>query len=1082
MSSSNCSVCCRHVRKTYRNIKCSLCKHYVHKQCTDLTNKEAKFKKHCSPFWHCKTCNDEIISLPFNHITNENEYFLHLYRFFEHENLRKNRFENLAFNPNIFEIDSNEIGCNSQCSYYTEDILNQVNNKYVNNMSMLNANIRSLYKNVDAFKDFICTSQINFEIIGLVETWLQDKPQEYLKLPGYNLEFQNRAGKKGGGVCLYIKDNVNYHVRNDFQQIKHPEYVESVFIEIERPYSKNVVIGNVYRPPGQDINEFNDFIDKILTNATKNPKIVYLMGDFNINLLNEDIHSLTNDFVNIILSHSLYPSITKPTRITSNTATLIDNIFTNSTAEQTSGIIMTDLSDHLPVFICTDLNISRKFQSENSYHEVRQYTCENVDKLKSELKTVEWGNICNSNDVNVSYTNFINKYNEIFERCVPLKKKKIHSQNSTPKSPWISLALLKSIKRKNSLYKKYLKNPSTKNCDTYKTYRNKLHSTLRMAKRNYFSDILEKERNNMRNTWKILNSILRPKTTASTDKFVSGDVSITCPKQIATEFNKYFASIGPKLASTIQHNGKNFSSYLKESNVATCFFQPTDENEIMKIISKLGSGKSAGHDNIKSDIIKKVAGEIAFPLSMIFNTSLSTGVVPDDFKIAKVVPIYKKDNPEIFGNYRPVSVLPCLSKILERIVYNRTYDFLCKNNVLYHKQYGFRTNHSTYMAVLDFVNEISKAVEEKKFTIGIFMDLSKAFDTIDHNILLQKLYHYGFRGISNTWFCNYLSNRKQYVSYNSVISQTEDVQCGVPQGSILGPLLFIIYMNDICHISNILNTILFADDTTVFYSHKNLSFLSNVVNEELKVVCDWFKANKLSLNAKKTNLMFLGTAKQTLNIDENSVNIYLDGCKLNRVRDAKFLGITIDENLTWKKQVETVCKLCSRNIAVLNKVKEFLPNSAMYQLYCTLILPYLNYGLLLWGNVNNEYLNKIFLLQKRALRTISKSSYLCPSKPLFEKYNVLNIFDMHAKEVAIFMYKYKNNLLPKSFDNCFVVNHDIHNYNTRNKDDFVIPKSKSKTIFTNGPKIWNKLSIELKQAKSLKIFKDIIKHQISGIL
>ena len=234
----------------------------------------------------------------------------------------------------------------------------------------------------------------------------------------------------------------------------------------------------------------------------------------------------------------------------------------------------------------------------------------------------------------------------------------------------------------------------------------------------------------------------------------------------------------------------------------------------------MGSRKSAGHDNIRADLIKCVASEIAKPLSIIFNASLSSGIFPDELKVAKVVPIYKKDNPQEFGNYRPVSVLPCISKILERIVYNRSYEFLSKNHLLYKKQYGFRTDHSTYMAVIDFINAVTKAIDQNMNTVGIFMDLSKAFDTIDHDILLSKLYHYGFRGISQEWFSSYLSNRKQFVSYNTGMSQCVNIRCGVPQGSILGPLLFILYMNDICHTSKLLNTILFADDTTCFYSHK----------------------------------------------------------------------------------------------------------------------------------------------------------------------------------------------------------------------------------------------------------------------
>ena len=503
----------------------------------------------------------------------------------------------------------------------------------------------------------------------------------------------------------------------------------------------------------------------------------------------------------------------------------------------------------------------------------------------------------------------------------------------------------------------------------------------------------------------------------------------------------------------------------------------------MKIVNKLGTNKSPGHDGLKPDVVKKVAKEIAYPLMLIFNVSLSTGVVPDELKIAKVVPIYKKDNPELFGNYRPVSVLPCLSKILERIVYNRSYDFLCKNNILYQKQYGFRSNHSTYMAVLDFVNDISSAIDRGMKTIGIFMDLSKAFDTIDHNILLNKLSHYGFRGISYDWFQNYLCNRKQYVSYNSSKSTTENVTCGVPQGSILGPLLFILYMNDISYTSSLLNTILFADDTTVFYSHEDTFILCRTVNNEIKEVSNWFKANKLSLNAKKTNLMYLGTCMQTKKMAENNnYDIYLDGCKLNRVHEAKFLGITIDENFTWKKHVENVCKLCSRNIGVLKKVKGFLPINAMYRLYCSLVLPYLNYGLLLWGNANKYLINKVFRLQKRAMRLISNSEYLSHTKPLFQKFNTLNIFDMYTKEVAIFMFKYKNNMLPVSFDNFFTVNRENHNYNTRNRNDFEIQMHKMKTIFTMGPKIWNELPTNIKNATKLGQFKTNLKSMLGKSL
>ena len=477
--------------------------------------------------------------------------------------------------------------------------------------------------------------------------------------------------------------------------------------------------------------------------------------------------------------------------------------------------------------------------------------------------------------------------------------------------------------------------------------------------------------------------------------------------------------------------------------------QPTDEDEIAKIIKNLAI-KSPGHDNIKSDLIKTVVNEICYPLSILFNLSLSSGTVPDDMKVAKVVPIYKKDSPQQFGNYRPVSVLPTFSKILERIIHNRCYDFLVKRDILYKKEYGFRNNHTTYMAVLDFVKDVSEASDNDKLTLGVFMDLSKAFDTIDHNILLDKLYHYGFHGIFLMHgFQIIFRIEENMLTVIIQLRRMKNVTCGVPQGSILGPLLFILQMNDICNTSKLLSFILFADDTTVFLSDKDVNVLYNTMNNELYEVCNWFKCNKLSLNASKTNLMLLGTAYKTKNAYV-SRSIHLDGCQLTRITTTKFLGMTINENLTWKPHIEMF--VCSRNLGVLNKVKYFLPKNSLYQLYSSFISPYLSYGILLWGNASTQYMTKVFKLQKRALRIILNSSYLSHTKPLFEKYNTLNIFEIYSKEVGIFMYKYRKGFLLLSVDHVFTELGSNHEYNTRHKTNFRHEMHKMKTVFTTGPK------------------------------
>lgn len=339
--------------------------------------------------------------------------------------------------------------------------------------------------------------------------------------------------------------------------------------------------------------------------------------------------------------------------------------------------------------------------------------------------------------------------------------------------------------------------------------------------------------------------------------------------------------------------------------------------------------------------------------------------------------------------------------------------------------------------------------------------------------------HYGFRGNVLSWFKDYLYNRKQYVYYNSSKSQLKDIICGVPQGSILGPLLFIIYVNDIINTSNILKFVLFADDTTITYSHKDIVSKLDLVNSELQEVNNWFKANKLSVNASKTNYMILGTAHKTAHVSSNAVHVKLDNTILERVQNTKFLGVTIDENLTWKIHIDNISKNISKGVGIINRLKHFVPERIMYSLYCTLVLPYINYGILAWGNSCKRYLEKIFKLQKKALRMISKSHFLSHSAPIFKEYNLLNVYDTYELDMGTFMYKYFTNQLPKIFNNYFVENNNQRRYHTRNTEYYKICKTRTqfanKTMRSAGPRNWNMTDENIKSASSVKHFRSQIK-------
>ena len=369
--------------------------------------------------------------------------------------------------------------------------------------------------------------------------------------------------------------------------------------------------------------------------------------------------------------------------------------------------------------------------------------------------------------------------------------------------------------------------------------------------------------------------------------------------------------------------------------------------------------QSAGHDDISNFILKGVISSIADPLEYIFNKSILSGVFPEQMKIAKVIPLFKKGDKLDPSNYRPISLLSTLSKILEKIIFKRTINFFNKHTVFTNSQFGFRQKHSTIHALLNFIDKVAHAIDNHSHLIGIFLDFSKAFDTINHNILLHKLSHYGIRGKALEWFRNYLSSRKQYVSLNDHNSTLKDIKCGVPQGSLLGPLLFIVYINDFCRSSNVLSFILFADDSNVFFSHDNPNTLVNTVNFELEKLTEWIRANKLSLNLQKTKYMLFSNTLEALPLD-----IILDDTSLESVSEIKFLGITVDNKLSWKPHIASTCNTISRNIGVINRLKSHIPSSSLLTLYSSLILPYLNYGILAWGNTHKFLLDRLLLLQK----------------------------------------------------------------------------------------------------------------------
>ena len=936
----------------------------------------------------------------------------------------------------------------------------------------------------------ISLTDVEFDVIAISETKIikNQDPIFDITLPGYK-EYSTPTESSKGGVIIYIKDTINVKRRTDLESKMYESgKLESVFLEIMNDKKKNEIFGCIYRHPTMDVKTFNEkYFNEIIAKINDEKKICYLAGDFNIDLLKSETITDTKDFFDTLTSNLFVPHITLPTRITNRSQTLIDNIFSNNPEFEncTSGNFTFSISDHLAQFLIVPSSENKHPKVHNI--KIRDNKNYSHEELVADIINIDWIEVLEGDkaDPNHSFKRFNEKVNEILDKHMPwkkLSKKEVRLQTK----PWITTGILNSIKRRDKLLRKYIdaKNPVRKELlrTEYKTLRNRITYTINMSKKNHFHHYFAENCDNIRKTWTGIKNIINIRTmTKNQPSSLLIDKSLkTNPTDIAEGFNAYFSSIAEKLLPKQTPGTKHFSEYMSDRVNSNFIFESADPLEVINIISSLDSGKGTGPFSVPSDILKALKANLCHPLTTIINMSFATGIYPDQLKIAKVIPIFKKGDKLLASNYRPISLLSNINKIFEKLVYSRLYSFLELHNCIYELQFGFRAKHSTQHALASLTELVRLALDEGSFACGIFVDFAKAFDTVDHSILLNKLEHYGVRGLANTWFRSYLTNRKQYVSINGFNSSLKVMKYGVPQGSVLGPLLFLIYINDLHNAVKYSVTHHFADDTNFLYVSKSLKKIQKYMNLDLRFVCNWLKANKISLNASKTEMLVFRDPRRKVNYD---LKIKIDGKKVTPSKFVKYLGIYLDNYLSWHQQEQDMRSRLSRAAGMLCKIRHYVDFNTLRMIYYGIFSSILMYGSLIWGQ-HSRIVKRLQIIQNKAIRYMNFKPKRTSATPLFKNSGILNLNDYITLQNCLFAHDHINRKLPTPLHDDRI-NFVQTSGNTRNERLNQLVNFRTKTVLygtrsikSRAVQAWNEINIDLHHMELQNHSKSVCKDRV----
>lgn len=899
-------------------------------------------------------------------------------------------------------------------------------------------------------------------ILIVTETWIKtDDEANRFQIPNYTHYYNHRTTNRGGGVSMFVRNDIR-HAQIEDTCIDGNHFL---WVHLQK-YSLN--IGAIYRKPSSNAQQFLDEYSKQICNKTR----TIVIGDFNFNLLSTNRETV---LYNETLEENGYRLINKIdskfcTRETDTTRTIIDHICTNLKEDYFhQALIQTPMSDH-----------------NHMYLEMKKYVPPPLTKTQYEAINYKYL----YEKMQLEGINNKNKtYDLLEERIInSIKSSRVTKYKilNPPRRDWINRSIIEGINKRNSLWKQYKKNPKDEEKELlFKTKRNEVSVQIQSSKRTYYLEAFRNCKKKPSKMWKLINTLSSNKTrgTSTPSQLRTKDGAITTNvKEMCECFNDFFVNVGSELAKQIP-NTSHHTHYAESERCAGSgsltldSFTATNVDEISRIIDNLDCNTSAGLDNITTKSIKCIKNLILTELTNCINQCMQTGVFPNSLKVARVSPIYKSGSKLEPGNYRPISVLPVMSKIYERVIYNRLEAHITSINFMYDKQYGFRPKSNTLSATIDLVTNIKLNIDKKQLVLGVFIDLKKAFDTVSHELLLKKLNDMGLTGAAYDMLKSYLSNRMQVVQIGKSQSSLKPINFGVPQGSILGPLLFTIYINNISKIGLTGDVTLYADDTCLFYSGRSINDLINQAQKDLDSLNVWFQRNLLTINISKSNYIIFASKNKNI---ENHTPLNINNISLNRVEKEKYLGLYLDSKLTWRPHIQKIKAKITSLMGMLRGIVRLLPLNVRHTIYSSLVRPHFDYLIELWGAAAKTNLSVLQISQNKLLKVLFNYDYLTPTTRLYKELKTMKISQIFKYFTCILIRKILNKDIHTK--TTFTKKPQIHKMRLRKcKDiDLYSPRTNygKRTIMYEGSKMYNNLPKDIKESKSLATFKRLLKNHI----